>query len=145
MVRGRAFEAAGRDCHEARRDAHRLPQDRRDATGRRAGGTDLRWQSVEGLAAVRGSPMNVAAPIQRPAYTTTKGVDYAQWIAENESDLQDWYRMTSEWEPAQHPADYADFVACQVDIACSLDSALHDGLYEAALRDADNDDEPWED
>ncbi len=67
--------------------------------------------------------MNVAAPISRPAYTTTKGVDYAQWIADNEDSLHEWYRMTSEWEPAQHPADYADFVSCQFDIACEDDSS----------------------
>jgi len=88
--------------------------------------------------------MNVTAPISRPAYTTTKGVDYAQWIADNEDSLHDWYRMTSEWEPAQHPADYSDFVRVQFDIACELDSVLTDGLYEAALRDADNEDSPNE-
>lgn len=86
--------------------------------------------------------MNVASPIQRPSYTTTKGVDYAQWIADNEDSLHDWYRMTSEWEPAQHPADYADFVACQFDIACELDSVLTDGLYEVQLAESDAEDEP---
>jgi len=87
--------------------------------------------------------MNVTAPISRPAYTTTKGVDYAQWIADNDSDLRDWYRLTSEWEPAQHPADYADFVRVQFDIACELDSVLTDGLYEVQLAESDAEDEPW--
>jgi len=87
--------------------------------------------------------MNVTAPISRPAYTSTKGVDYAQWIAENESELHDWYRMTSEWEPAQHPADYADFVRVQFDLACEDDARLTDGLYEVQLAEADAEDEPW--
>jgi len=82
--------------------------------------------------------------LRRPAYTTTKGVDYAQWIADNEESLHDWYRMTSEWEPAQHPADYADFVRVQFDIACELDSQLTDGLYETMLSESDSDDQPYD-
>jgi len=89
--------------------------------------------------------MNVTAPISRPAYTTTKGVDYAQWIADNEDSLRSWYIATSEWMPEQHPHDYAQFCAVQFDLACEDDARLTDGLYEATLRDADNDDEPWED
>jgi len=89
--------------------------------------------------------MNVTAPISRPAYSTTVRVEYVDWLVENDQLLRDWYRMTSEWEPAQHPADYADFVACQFDIACELDARLTDGLYETMLAESDSDDTPTED
>jgi len=88
--------------------------------------------------------MNVTAPISRPAYTTTVRVEYVDWLAENDQLLRDWYRMTSEWEPAQHPADYADFVRVQFDIACELDSVLTDGLYEVQLAESDAEDSPNE-
>ena len=82
--------------------------------------------------------------LQRPTYTSTVGVEYADWLIANDSDLREWYEATSEWAPWQHPADYADFVACQFDIACELDARFHDGLYEAKLAEADAEDSPNE-
>lgn len=84
--------------------------------------------------------MNVAAPIQRPVYTSTKGLEFVDWLAENAELLRDWYIATSEWMPEQHPHDYAQFCACQFDIACELDSVLTDGLYEVQLAEAESED-----
>lgn len=85
--------------------------------------------------------MNV---LRRPTYSSTIGVEREKWLADNDEDIRSWYVATSEAVPEEHFADYREFSLVQYDIARDLDERLHDGMYEAALRDADNDDEPWE-
>lgn len=83
--------------------------------------------------------MNV---LKRPTYTTTVQVPYSLWLTENDDDLRDWYRITSEWSPEQHPGDFDEFCRVQFDIACEEDERLRDGLYEVELAEADAEDEP---
>ena len=83
--------------------------------------------------------MNV---LQRPTYTSTVRVSYAQWLLDNDEDLRDWYQATAEWAPEEKPADFAEFCAVQFDIARDLDERIHDGLYEAQLAESDAEDEP---
>jgi len=82
--------------------------------------------------------------LRRPDFTTTVHVPYEQWLADNEDSLRSWYIATSEWMPEQHPNDYAEFCACQFDIACELDAQLTDGLYETMLAESDAEDSPNE-
>ena len=84
--------------------------------------------------------MNVTAPISRPAYTTTKGVEFCEWFEANRQDIEDWYVLTSEWLPEQHPEDFREFAKVQFDLAAEDDARLHDGLYEVMLSESDNED-----
>ncbi len=85
--------------------------------------------------------MNV---LRRPDFTTTVQVPYSLWLEENRDDIEDWYRVTSEWTPEEHPGDFDEFCRVQFDIACEDDERLRDGLYEAMLNESDSDDQPYD-
>ena len=80
-------------------------------------------------------------PLRRPTYTSTVGIERAQWLADNEEDLREWYLATADAAPDQHPSDFAEFCAVQYDIAAAEDERLHDALYEAQLAESDAEDE----
>jgi len=85
--------------------------------------------------------MNV---LRRPDFTTTVGTNYDEWVTENDDSLREWYRLTNEWAPEEHVADFLQFAAVQFDLAAEDDARLRDGLYEVMLAESDAEDSPNE-
>jgi len=108
-----------------------------------AGRQELVRGPHEEFAQVNGElPIISLRPHSRPQYSSTVGVELDEWLSENHDDLVSWYQQTAEAIPEQHPEDFRQFCLVQFEIAEAEDHRLHDALYEAQTRDADNDDEP---